>query len=250
MSLLAWDEAAARPHVRAAVGRKLGMFDAFKDLSKEDLINECLIAVHGAMPRFDVARASFSTFVGTVAGRRLIDIWRRRSRQAGREATYAEANWGCSVASTYCGRDSEKPFTPIDRTTPLDHATAHEPDPAPDSPLADWLSTIYALAKRALASESRYRQGRRFFKVHQVVAVGLLMERESLTPAQARELFERWPHLARAVRFIHLPSPSWFREAKALSDQFLSKPGAREALAAFTPTLSQTVSATVPGTVE
>jgi DNA-directed RNA polymerase specialized sigma24 family protein len=247
MVLAAWDESAVRPNVRAAVGRKLGMFDAFKDLSKEDLVNEGLIAINAARPRFRRKLGSFRTFVGTVAGRRLIDIWRRRSRQAGREAAYAQATWGTPQIQHCDGRPTA---VLVDNTTPLDILTADEPEPTPESPLADWLSTIYALAKRALAAEGRFRQGRRFFKVHQVVAVGLMMEREGLTPAQARELFERWPHLQRAVRFMHLPSESWFREAQALSNTFLSKPGAREALAAFAPTLSQTVSATVSPTVE
>lgn len=217
---------AASPIVRALCAQKMGMFACFRDIGLEDLYQEVmkgvLVAMSRPRSRFNHRKARFATWVGMITTRRLIDVGRHRGRQAKREAHYAEANWGTE---------------PVTESTPLDILTADEP--GEPQPLADWLGTIYSLAKRALGG--KHRHGRHFFNLSQVLCVGLLMERESLSVIDVRELFEQRPDLAKACRFMHVPSLSWFRDAAELSGTYLARPGVREALASFEPTLSETV---------
>ena len=118
--------------------------------------------------------------------------------------------------------------------------TSDEPDA--DPMLTDWLRTIYASLKQRL-DEPRQRQGRRFFNVAQVVAVGLLMEREGFNVRECRAVFLTRPDLCRAARFLHVPSPSWFAQARDVSDGFLARRGARAAVAA----VALAVSLRLPG---
>ncbi|MGE5611202.1 MAG: sigma factor [Bacillota bacterium] len=71
--------------VRRAAQRKLGLFAAFHEFDVEDLTQEGLIAVQKAADRVDPTIASRATFAYTVAARRIIDVWRKRSRELERE---------------------------------------------------------------------------------------------------------------------------------------------------------------------
>ena len=78
--------------------------------------------------------------------------------------------------------------------------------------LGQWVRAIYRLA-RGVIGRARRRRGRRFLDLAQVTAIALLMRRERLGVTQCRALLRTRPDLRRAVRFLHVPSPGWFREA-------------------------------------
>ena len=230
--------AASVPMVRAAVGRKLHLFAHFHDLHRTDLVQEATLALRAALPSFDPLRGSLSTFVAQVCGNTLIDILRQRSREAKRQAVYSEATWGMPEVQ-HAARES------VDRTSPLDALTASEPEPEPS--LCDWLSRVYCLASRATPGIRQVVHKGRHYRVAQVLAVGLLMHRETLLSAgECRALFKGRPDLCRAIHFarpeqsehlVRVPGDRWFEQAWILCAQLLEQPGAREALAAFAPTL-------------
>lgn len=193
----AWDEQAATAMVRAAVKRKRGMFSHYADLSDEDLVQSVLIEVRKAFPTFNPAKATFSTWVGMVAGRRLIDAWRHRDRQANRDAI---------------GAVREKTVGPPE----IDDG----PDPEPQ--LHEWLREVYQAARRTF-TEKRLRQGRRFHNVAQEVACCLLMEKLGLSSRGAEALFKDRPDLKAAVRFLHVPTQSWFVRAGEVASLFMGK---------------------------
>lgn len=217
--------------VDAAVVRKHSMFAAFSDLSREDLVQEAAASVLKALPDFDPAAASLSTFVSMVAARRLIDLWRRRSRQARREADYAQAMWGISqFAGPQDGpnpddggfdvRSPNNRPVPVDNRTPFDALMAGEPDPT--QTLAEWLRSVYLKAKRQ-CDAARFRQGRRFHNVAQVVACAVLMERRGLSSRGAVEMFKGSKDLSEAVRFRHVPNHMWFWRCQEVATDFLGR---------------------------
>src|SRR5687768_16321080 len=55
------------PSLCALVDRKLHIFDKYPDLTRDDLVQEALIAVLKALPRFNQDRGARSTFIWTVA---------------------------------------------------------------------------------------------------------------------------------------------------------------------------------------
>jgi RNA polymerase sigma factor (sigma-70 family) len=184
----AWDEQAATAMVRAAVKRKRGMFSHYADLSDEDLVQSVLIEVRKAFPTFNPDKATFSTWVGMVAGRRLIDAWRHRDRQANRDAI---------------GAVREKTVGPPE----IDDG----PDPEPQ--LHEWLREVYQAARRTF-TEKRLRQGRRFHNVAQevasrarVAAANALLDRAWGKAAQAVHVTAETPQ-AVAILFPTLPARS------------------------------------------
>lgn len=78
--------------IRTVAGRKLAMFAAFKDIDRDDLIQETTISVMRALAAgsYDASRGALSTFVYTVASRSIIDIHRARTRTGERETKAAE----------------------------------------------------------------------------------------------------------------------------------------------------------------
>lgn len=198
-----WDERLAKALADAAVARKFGMFAHFRDLGRDDLEQEALTAIHRAFPTFDPDKASFSTWASMVAGRRLIDIYRTRARQAGREGVYAS-------------------LTPSEQESPIDALLTGLDSPGDVFPLdvAEWLRSIYYQAKRMLTAP-RHRRGRRYFSPGQAMAAAFLMEREGLTTRGAVEFFRARPELAEAIRFRHVPSHYWFWQAQELLTEIL-----------------------------
>lgn len=180
--------------VRAAVIRKLPLFAPWPDIDRDDLMQDALASVHRASAAYDGSRGSWSTFVGMVAGRRLIDIWRSLARRTTRETAYA-----------------------ADR-----HGTHHFDDDPTDTdvPLDEWLSELYGLARRHI-THARYRQGRRYFNIAQVFAVGMMMESRGLSLRACRMLFLDNAALCKAVRFRHVPSHGWFQGAAQVCTDFL-----------------------------
>jgi RNA polymerase sigma factor (sigma-70 family) len=221
---MSWDEDRVCAMVRAAVERKLPMFAAFRDLEADDLVQDVLIAVRDAYRKFNPELASLSTFVGVVAGRRLIDIYRRRSRQAGREGVYAEAQYG---RPEWSGRgenlqptivvEADEVIDPPEETEDFEGEVVHE------GSLADWLSTVYTHARRNLESP-RLRSGRRYHNAAQAIASIALKRKLKLTTRGIRGLFEDREELRRAVQFKHLPDQSWFVRSEKVASQFLRAP--------------------------
>lgn len=242
----AWEDDQISALVHAAVGQNRHLFDRFRDLSDEDLCGDVMIAVVKARARFNPTVATLSTFVNLIVRRRLIDIWRQRSREATRQIGYTKRVWGVSVMHGAAGIGLRSPnghhrTEPVDDTTPLDALTADEPDP--EKPLADWLCSVYVAAKRMIEFR-RIRRGPRFVPAEQAVAVGLLMVRLHLAADQCREMFERRPDLCRAVHFarpgqsdhlVRVPSIRWFSDAWVLCIELLERPGVRPALMRLAP---------------
>lgn len=222
-NLMSWDEDRVGAMVRAAVERKIGMFAAFPDLGADDLVQDLLIACRGSYPKFDPDRASLSTFIGMICGRRLIDIYRRRSRLANREGNYAERVYG---RPEWQGKDDNA------RAVLVADEVIDPPEPEPETvegevvrdvdelPLADWLSTIYTHARRTITS-AEFRIGRRSHNVAQAVASIALQNRLKLSTRGIRGLYDDREDLRRAVQFKHVPDQSWFVRSREVASQFL-----------------------------
>ena len=86
------------------------------------------------------------------------------------------------------------------------------PEPAD---LAEWCRNNYANAKRTFGPKL-HRMGREFHSVAQLSAVVLLMQRMELTPAETVQLLREEPAVARALRFMHVPSENYFRRVATL----------------------------------
>lgn len=230
----------------AAAYRKLGMCAAFHDLSRDDLRHEAIVAILTlkAQGRFDGDVSTFSTFASLVAGRRLIDLWRRRSRQARREGEYAEVTWGLAKHVQYPAANQQRDthLVPVDNEAPIDSLTADEPELA--KPLADWLAGVYLAAKRKIEWRKAQRRGRHFIPCEQAVAIGLLMVRENIAADDCRKLFLSRADLCRAVHFLrpgeshhpmHVPPVSFFSRAWIICAELLDQPGARAAFLDLAP---------------
>jgi RNA polymerase sigma factor (sigma-70 family) len=193
---MGWEQfaEAAGKHVRAAVDRKMGMFASFPDLAPDDLVSEVLTAIWPEYPKFNPQRASFPTWVGMIAGRRIIDILRKRDRQAKRDRAYAQGR-----------REAYTPNLPF-----VEESDEH--GNVARVPLVEWLDEKYSLAKHIVKID-RYRRGPAF-DVAQVVACAMLMDRLGLTTRAAAMLFQEREDLRRAVRFARIPSQMWFVRAR------------------------------------
>ena len=66
--------------------KKRGMFAAFRDLGTDDLKQHGVLCALQAQQSFNPEKAQASTFLWGVMSRRLIDLWRRRSCEAGHVA--------------------------------------------------------------------------------------------------------------------------------------------------------------------
>jgi DNA-directed RNA polymerase specialized sigma24 family protein len=181
------------------VERRSFTCDAFPELTSEDLVQECLQHILRAKPGYDPDLASWSHFCTMIAERKLSNLVRDRRRVAQRDARRA-----ASTAPEYCHEPGEGQATAI--------------------PLADWLGKIHRAAKRQLAGEDcprrLRRSGRTFFNVAQVVAAFTLRERFKLSSEAAFALFAARADLRAAVRFLHVPSPSWFDRSAAIAANY------------------------------
>lgn len=77
--------------VGRVAGRAIFRFGAFPDLSREDLMQEGLMAVRKAWPRYDPAKAHRTTFMYIVAWRAIETIHRQRSRRLKLEHIYLQS---------------------------------------------------------------------------------------------------------------------------------------------------------------
>ena len=185
---------AAGKHVRAAVMRKISMFADFPDLGPEDITSEVLTAIWPEYPRFNPTKASFSTWIGMIARRRIIDIWRKRGRQAKRDRGYARSRRENYTSDVHYIEQTDGSGN-VERI-----------------PLLEWLEAAYNRARFAVKVK-RYRRGPAF-DVAQAVTCAMLMERVGLSTRAACLLFLDREDLRRAVHFERIPSQMWFVRAR------------------------------------
>jgi hypothetical protein len=173
--------------------RKLPLFVPFADLDKSDLEQEALMALSTAAGSFDSEAASWTTFAYQVAARRLIDIWRVRSRELGRQHKVA-------------------------RSPAVSDADQNAPD------LADWCADVRRLAREAYGSKV-VKLGRKFYRVDRVAGVVMLGHRLALGPDALRWLLGRRRDLLEALGFLHVPGRRLFEDAAELLDRMNRRGG-------------------------
>jgi DNA-directed RNA polymerase specialized sigma24 family protein len=75
----------ARAVARTVVKRRAGDFAGFPDWDRDDLEQEALLAVHRAWPKYSPDKSAASTFIYTVAVRRLLNLARELRRRLRRD---------------------------------------------------------------------------------------------------------------------------------------------------------------------
>src|SRR4051812_13415101 len=120
-----WDYPMVVAVVRKLVVRKLPLFAKFPDVGRDDLEQEAAWAVTRAWPRFDATKGAASTFIYTVAARRLLSLSRALRRRMRRDELMTA-------------------LTP--RITPtFDPVADFDPDD-----MADWLAGVIRTVRRNL----------------------------------------------------------------------------------------------------
>jgi hypothetical protein len=103
-----------------------------------------------------------------------------------------------------------------DRTEQRSMGLLHKPDKNRDE--CDWLAETYEAAKRVYTAR-RFRQGRKFYNIAQLVSLAALMQRKNLTCRGCREYLSDREDLMTVVRLRRLPSKNFFNRAMhALAD--------------------------------
>jgi DNA-directed RNA polymerase specialized sigma24 family protein len=199
-----WDEPLARKIARRVAQRKLPMFFHFKDLSLDDLTQEGVAGIVRKHADWDSTLSALTSWYYLLASRRLLDLHRARTRIADNEGKAA------TLAPTEGWDDLDA----------IDQTLEGEAD-APALAVEDWLRSIYQHARRSLTA-GRYRQGRRFYNVAQVVAVGLFHERMGSTLRGSRQAFLDNREFAAAVHFRHVPGVTWFHGASEVRTRIFS----------------------------
>lgn len=188
----AWCAESARKVIAAYVDRNLGLFRHFPDLSRDDLIQECMVLAPVWHRSFDASRAAYSTWINQCARFRLLTVYRGRSRQARREAVRAI----CEYAGVEDG-----PAGVMASGWDGDGVDDHET-------LEDWLGSIYRKAKWALPEE--IRRGPKGYSLARIIAVAMLMWRLNQTIRGTQAIMGRRPELLAAVRLKAVPGRWWF----------------------------------------
>lgn len=188
-----FDEAFAAALVREVAARKLPLFTHFPDIGEADLVQEGLMYARRAWATYDASKGQPSTFICTVAGRRMIDVWRQRARRADREAVVAHVHDWVEAGDTAglpggAGGDAET--------------------------LEEWLAGVYRCAQD-VAQRILGKPGRKWFSQAQVIAAALFMRRRELSGAETAALFAAREDLRQAIGLTRIPSERWFRRARA-----------------------------------
>lgn len=212
----AWDNSLAENIVKPIVLKRfrMGRFDQFFELSKEDVAQELIRWALAEFHKFDPAKATFSTWLTMFATARIHNLHRDRSRQGVREGRYA--------STTEYRRDGDGNRVPV--VYPEEVIDPADPEPetvegeivggAGDLLLADWLHTVYIHARRITATQKQ--QGWTYERA-QAIAVGFLIRKLGISTRGARGLFEDRVDLCRVVGFPPLPSRMWFARASDVS---------------------------------
>lgn len=167
--------------------------------SADDLISECMTSALAAWPKYNPAYQP-TTFIATVAKRRLMDL----QKMAGRRVNYEQRS-----------HEIRPQFTPPPESieNQLDETT----------PLNEWVRSIYLAAKKAYTSK-RYRQGRRFFNIAQAVAIVMLQKRTGYSCREVAELLKQDKSLRNSLHLFRPPGFRWVW----LSGQFVEQMGLLE----------------------
>ncbi len=226
-----WDSEAAERLVSDVVGEhfKLGMFHHFPDIEDQDVIQELLRWAYAEFPKFNPARAKFSTWIVTFAKNRIHNINRGRSRVAKQEAKACSGREYADEAPFIDGGASERRVPVCYPEEIIDPPTRRPGDGETlegecvggdlDLPLVDWLSLVYREARRLTADASRERMS---YEPAQRVAVAALGRKLNWSVRGIRGVFEDRADLRRAVGFSDLPCRDWFWRALG-ADQTLSR---------------------------
>lgn len=183
--------------VAEAVRRKMHLFCSFKDIGREDLLQEGMIRARQVHEKFDPKKAAYSTWIYRAVSCRLIDLCRVRSRQASRDALVPR---GEAVAAPP-GADG----------------------PADPPELAEWLHGVYAAAMK-VHGKVRVRTGRKWFNPAQAVALVMLMRRQKLSTRGAVVYLQTRPDLCTILRLRHVPSRMFFQRAEKFVTDNLKLP--------------------------
>ncbi len=223
--VVAWPGERVEGVVRRVVGRKRHLFHHFPDLDEDDLVQEGLAAVRAAWAGFDPARAAWSTFVYTVAARRMIDLWRHRARRAEREAKVAAPGGERVVYDDRAGEAAAGDALAAlsawaDAADAGDRADGLLGGLGDDRTMEDWAGVVYRHAVRTFPPHAN-RTGHKWYTVPQVVAAVLVMRKYGLTTRGAEALFAESAGLRAALQLGRVPDHSWFGRAGRLATRKL-----------------------------
>lgn len=208
------------PFLRSLVAGKRRLFYHFPDLHDEDdLFQIAVMSAELAHGTYQVAKACnaksgryhhplrqdgldrrYVSWLGKCVTCDLIDLYRKRVRQATREAKAAVArNAATRVVEWHdAGEEAGLPGGMGD---------------GGDELLDEWLGRLYRYAVRAFEPYP-WHAGSRRFTAPQCVCATLLMRRERLSSRRAAALFAGSPELVTALQLKQLPSDRWFARAR------------------------------------
>lgn len=209
------DEDGMRRLVAEAVRKKRGLFERFDDVDEEYLIQEGMLRAIDMHASYDPKRNKgkepergkfpkpYSTWITRGVNFRLLDIFRKRSRQAKRDgaaAAVTQARHGKAV--------------PQGKGSRLDICVEDAGVPWPEEPrsLAFWLREVYARA--AAAFPPKARRGPPGFTQAKAIAIGALIQRMKLSTRAAAMFLAQKPDIRAAVALPRVPSHGWLVKAK------------------------------------
>jgi DNA-directed RNA polymerase specialized sigma24 family protein len=212
---MVWHKDGVRRLVVEAVRKKRGLFSRFDDIEEEDLVQEGMIRALDMHASYDEKRhkgkaaepgklpKAYSTWITRGVNYRLLDLWRKRSRQAKRDgaaAAVTQARQGKAVAQGEGAR--------------LEICVEDAGIPWPEEPrsLAFWLRDVYA--KAAAAYPPRPRRGPPGFSQAKAIAIGALIGRMKLSTRAAAMFLKDKPELLAAIALPRVPSQRWLAKAK------------------------------------
>lgn len=169
--------------MRGVVAKKRHLFDAYHEISDDDLIQEGMQAALLNHQKYDPRKgAAYSTWIYRVVSCRLLDLRRVRARRAERERVVGESMAAFASETAY--------------TSPTDY-----------DPLAAWLAETYETACRMAGPQPR-RRCRQWYTPAQAAACLLLRDRLHLSYRGMEMLLRQRPQLRRAMEMERCPSYS------------------------------------------
>lgn len=182
-------DAAVHPEIDAPLAQRIigglarkqrKLFGAYPEVTQDEIASEGMIAVLRQWPEYNSQFAQ-STFITQRASTAIIDYSRRLKS-------------GKNKMKRIMAHTSEGEFESVD-----------DAPPAEEEVLTDWLSKMQAMAKTQFRGPA-YRRGRRFYKIHQLVAIGAMMERFSMSCRKCAKMLGEREDLRVALGLRHAPS--------------------------------------------
>jgi hypothetical protein len=190
--------------VVGAVHKKRGLFAVFRDIDQKDLLQEGMMRAAIMHKTYDDRRHKgqtiapgrlpkpYSTWITLGVNRCILDIWRKRSRQAKRDSIAAAIS--------------------VERTRQAEAEDASVPWPDEPRSLAWWLRDVYA--KAVAARPPTIRRGPKGFSPAVAVAIGALMARMKLSTRAAAMFLAEKPEILVALGLKKAPSQRWLVKAR------------------------------------